>query len=230
MRILLASSNPHKVEEIRSVWAELARNTSIRTVELIGLDALNQPIEEPIEDSPTFEGNAILKARYYSDAAGLPCLADDSGLEVDVLNGEPGVRSARYAGVCGPRSDVDPANNRLLIKRLGQISESQRTARFVSVLAFCRFPMGRVKGGPNGSDPDCDLVIARGAIEGRILTSQEAGEDVRGRGTNGFGYDPLFFIPRLNKTTGELSGPEKNAISHRGQAARQMWNEIHKSL
>jgi XTP/dITP diphosphohydrolase len=222
MRILLASSNPHKLDEIRAVFA----TQGPLPVELVGLDDIDQDIDEPIEDQPTFEGNALLKARYYAEASGLPCLADDSGLEVDALDGEPGVRSARYAGVQGPRSVVDPVNNRLLLERLGDTPAERRTARFVCAMALV-FP------DTGNSKPDKGAATVRGTIEGRIIMPAQAADPARphlGRGMNGFGYDPLFFVPPLGRTTAELSPDQKNAISHRGQASRLMWDKLHALL
>ena len=215
MRNLLASSNPHKLEEIRAVVAAQRP----LPVELIGLDDRNQQIDEPAEDQPTFEGNALLKARHYAEVTGLPCLADDSGLEVDALGGEPGVRSARYAGVRGPRRVVDPANNKLLLERLGDTPADRRTARFVCAMALV-FNPSQCRGRSN---------TVRGTVEGRILLPAAAADPAQphlGRGTNGFGYDPLFFVPELGKTTAELAPHEKNAISHRGRAARLMWARL----
>ena len=210
MEILLASSNPHKIAEITAVWNGLVGK---RTFELIGPDALDRSIRAPIEDQPTFEANALLKARHYAHAANMVCLADDSGLEVDVLDGRPGVKSARFAGITGPRDVVDPANNRLLIEQLGELTPHKRSARFVCAMALVY----------------CDHrspVIVRGTLEGRILTCAEAGPQATGCGENGFGYDPIFLVPHLRKTTAELSAQEKNAISHRGQAARLMWLKL----
>lgn len=220
MKVLLASSNPHKVQEISAVWQSLAQQGGSPAVELVGLDALDRSIDEPVEDQPTFEANAVLKARYYAQATSMLTLADDSGLEVDALGGEPGVRSARYAGVSGPREVVDKANNRLLIDRLADTPASQRTARFVCVMALVA---------PEDKRPDqpgAVLAVVRGSVDGRILTGDEAGPDVRGRGEHGFGYDPLFFVAEPGKTTAELSPDQKNAISHRGRAARLMWDRI----
>ena len=205
MKILIATSNPHKVDEIRSTLAALPDPV---LVELLDLKSYGAFLTEPIEDEPTFEGNAVLKARYYAAATGLHCLADDSGLEVDALGGEPGVISARYAGLTGPRSLIDPANNRLLMHKLGATPAVKRTARFVCAMALCA---------PGKEEP---LAVVRGTVEGRMLTSEEAGEESRGLGANGFGYDPLFFIEQLGKTTAQLSPEEKNEISHRGQATR----------
>ena len=213
MPILLASSNPHKVSEIRAIWDELSAAAGRATIDLITLDALDRAIDEPVEDQATFEGNALLKARHYGAATGMSCLADDSGLEVDALGGEPGVRSARFAGIEGGRAEVDPANNRLLIDRLGDTPIDNRTARFV-----CAMVLVAPANAPAGAE-----IVVRGTLEGRVLTRDEAGGDARGRGGNGFGYDPLFLVPSLGRTTAELDPAHKNRISHRGNAARAMW-------
>jgi XTP/dITP diphosphohydrolase len=208
IQILLATSNPHKVDEIRAAFVALRTAASPR-VELVGLDSLKQKIAEPVEDQPTFEGNAFLKARYYARETNLICLADDSGLEVDALAGAPGVKSARYAGLEGPRSVVDPANNALLLRNLAGTPAEERHARFVCSMALCI---------PGRAAP---VAVVRGTVEGLIL-----GPDEPPRGTNGFGYDPLFYVSDLDKTTAELTQEEKNRISHRGAASRRMWEEI----
>lgn len=244
MKLLLASSNPHKVDEILAVWSRQAEGAaSAKPVELVGMDALGKKgkkIKEPVEDGVTFEDNALLKARYYAAATGMFCLADDSGLVVDALGGDPGVHSARYAGKAGPREVVDPANNQKLIAALGDKPPAERTARFVCVMALVC---------PSDFDPPSFLLthfeanwfiepdhrgrilaVVRGEVQGRILTADEAGPNARGRGENGFGYDPLFFIESLGKTTAELSPDHKNRISHRGQAARLMWQKLRKFI
>ncbi len=206
MKLLIATSNPHKLEEIRAVLTACGL-----ALDLAGLADL-PAIDEPVEDAATFEGNAIKKAQHYAAATNLPCLADDSGLEVDALGGEPGVRSARYAGVTGARSVVDPANNQLLLERLGETPLAQRTARFVCAMAL--------------SAPH---LLVRGTIEGRILLPGECEDPThpeRGRGRNGFGYDPLFLVPSLGKTTAQITPQHKNAISHRGQATRLMAEQL----
>ncbi len=195
--ILFASGNAHKLDEVRGALAPAG-------LTIDGLDLL-QPIEEPVEDQPTFEGNAILKAMYYSKQTGRICLADDSGLMVDALGGKPGVLSARYAGVTGaPRNEVDAANNAKLLDALRDVSDNQRTARFVCCMALC--------------DADNVLVQVRGEVVGSILTEP--------RGRNGFGYDPLFCVAKLGRTAAELEPAEKNAISHRGEACRLMLEAI----
>ncbi|MAE66010.1 MAG: non-canonical purine NTP pyrophosphatase [Phycisphaeraceae bacterium] len=219
MRIVLATTNPHKLDEIREVFAaQAADGDGGRAIDLVGLDRFD-PIEEPVEDQDTFEGNALLKARYYARAAEMACLADDSGLEVDALGGAPGVISARYAGAAGARDVVDPANNRKLLAELGDLPAGERTARFVCVMALCA---------PRGEEEET-LAVVRGTVEGRILTPDETTDadcPERGRGDNGFGYDPLFLVPDLGRTTAELSPEHKNRISHRGDASRKMWAAI----
>lgn len=215
MKILLATSNPHKSEEILAVFREMAEGGEVPM--LMTLGELGREIDEPVEDEPTFEGNAVKKARHYAAASGMVCLADDSGLEVDALGGEPGVKSARYSGTVGPRDVVDPANNLLLLERMSDVPVGERGAKFVCAMALA-WP-----------DESKEPVVVRGTIEGRILTELEA-DDVnhpeRGRGENGFGYDPLFLVPKLGRTTAELSPEDKNAISHRGDAARKMWERM----
>ncbi len=155
-------------------------------------------VEEAEETGSTFVENAIIKARNAALHSGLPAIADDSGLVVDALDGAPGVISARYAGVGA--SDLDNLNK--LLQDMEGISESLRTARFICVLVFME----------HANDP-CP-VIAQGIWEGRILT-----ESV---GENGFGYDPVFWVPGKNCASAELTPQEKNAISHRGQALNRL--------
>lgn len=228
MKILLATTNPHKLHEI----GQMVRDPAIELLDL-AKRGLNLP--EPEEDRQTFQENAVLKATYYAVAAQMLCLADDSGLEVDALGGEPGVRSARYSGIDGPRNEVDPANNRKLLSQLSDLPLEQRTARFVCAMALVSPPI-------DGAAPaeyapfviapagDCYLLaLVRGTIEGRILVTTECSDPCHpehGRGDNGFGYDPLFFVPELSRTTAELSPEKKNEISHRGGAARKMMQRI----
>lgn len=211
MQILLATTNPHKLGEITAVIDD--RRIRFRLLLDVDPDGL---IEEPVEDQPTFEGNALLKARHYAGRSGLPCLADDSGLEVDALGGAPGVYSARYSGARGGRDVVDPANNRQLLDALGDLPPEARTARFVCVLALVM---------PDSDDPP---QVARGEVSGRILLPAECADPTRperGRGGHGFGYDPLFELPGDHprfprQTTAELTPGQKNSLSHRGAAAR----------
>mgnify|MGYP001345700105 FL=1 len=157
---------------------------------------------DPEEDAETFEGNARIKARAAYEAAGCAALADDSGIEVDALGGAPGVHSARYAGGHGD----DAANNEKLLRELGDVPLEKRTGRFVSALVFV--------------DEDGTETVARGTVEGRI------GYGLQGDG--GFGYDPLFY-PDVFKgalTLAEVSQDEKNAVSHRGNALRELKAKI----
>lgn len=220
MKLLIATSNPHKLDEIRAIISD-------RSIELVSLADLPGPIEEPVEDGAAFEDNAVLKAHYYARASGMLCLADDSGLEVDALGGEPGVRSARYSEADGPRAVRDTANCVLLLKNLNGVPIEKRDARFVCAMALVD---GRK---PGGGDSDEPLAIVRGTLEGRILTPNEAEDPAhpeRGRGTNGFGYDPLVYVPDKQKTAAELPSDEKNAISHRGNAAQKILPHIHGQL
>ena len=250
--IVLASSNPHKLEEIQAIWAHLSSDhQTLSRPELTSLSELGLEIAEPVEDQSTFEANAVLKARYYAQATGLLCIADDSGLEVDALNGQPGVYSARYAqmvatepknplGAVGgstSRQEIDAANNRLLLENLRDVPADKRTARFVCTMALCApvvegerglgrpvaTSLGRPQTGQSAVDAPQTLAVVRGTIEGRII-----GPGQSPRGDNGFGYDPLFVVPDLDKTTAELPPAQKNAISHRSNAARKMWREITK--
>jgi XTP/dITP diphosphohydrolase len=157
------------------------------------------PYDEPAETEPTFEGNALIKARACLEATGLPSLADDSGLCVDALNGMPGVLSARWSGV--PKAEGgDSANNRLLLSQLSDVPPERRTARFVCVMALCT--------------PDGREIVQDGAMTGRILAAEHGG--------GGFGYDPLFAADGYDVSTAELAAAEKDRISHRGKALTAM--------
>ncbi|MCX5662648.1 MAG: non-canonical purine NTP pyrophosphatase [Planctomycetota bacterium] len=237
MRILVATSNPHKVEEIRAILDAERRAAAASlgpAIELVDLREIPNPPVEPVEDQTTFEGNATLKARYYAKATGMLALADDSGLEVDALGGAPGVISANYAGIKGPRNVVDPANNRLLLERLADVPAEKRTGRFVCTMALCG-PKAMVAAmglRPRAGETDLDwpiVAVTRGTVEGRILTPQETADPSqphRGRGCHGFGYDPLFLIAEAGSTTAELEPAQKNAISHRGRATRLLWKAL----
>jgi XTP/dITP diphosphohydrolase len=192
MRILIATSNPAKVREFRDMLA----SDRIQWLDLTALPAV-PPVEET---GNTFRANACLKAAYYARHFGLWALADDSGLEVDALQGRPGVHSARWAEL-HQAGKGDQANNRLLLEQLRAISDSQRTARFVCVLALAD-PAGRI------------ILTTRDTIDGQILHNE--------RGQNGFGYDPLFYIPQINQTTAQLAPEEKHRLSHRGRALRAL--------
>ncbi len=153
--------------------------------------------EDRLELHDSFTGNARAKAEYFARQTGLPTVADDSGLEVLSLGGEPGVRSRRWAGADGPEAQVSAANNAYLLKRLRGAPESRRRARYRCVLVLYRTPRGFPE-------------TFEGACNGRILEEP--------RGTGGFGYDPLFLSDELNQTFGEATAEEKDAVSHRGRA------------
>jgi XTP/dITP diphosphohydrolase len=197
MKILFATTNRGKVEEMRALLEE-------SHFELVTLEDVGQRIHVA-EDGVTFAANARKKATYVIERTGMITLADDSGLEVDALHGAPGVRSARYAG----EPTDDAANNAKLLRDLAAIDATRsepapRTARFRCVLALA-FP---------GQAPHYHLHYEEGTCEGEILHAP--------RGTGGFGYDPLFFIPQLGMSMAELPLDEKNRISHRAQALRKM--------
>lgn len=201
-RIVLASSNQGKARELLRLFA-------LPTLEIVTLRQVLPPSFEVEETGTTFEENAWLKAEAVCAATGLPSLADDSGLEVDALGGRPGVWSARYAG----EKARDEDNNRRLLKDLEQTAQERRTARFVCVLVFAV---------PGNGTPQ-RVGSARGTVEGSILRAP--------RGTGGFGYDPLFeAVDRPGRTTAELSPEEKDAISHRGRAARALVPDLRRWL
>lgn len=200
-QLLIATSNAGKVREFREMlgavegWVGAARGAFEWS------DLSRHRAYVPIEETGvTFLENASLKASGYAVQFETWALADDSGLEVDALSGSPGVSSARWAMLHGA-GEGDAANNALLVRQLDGIADDRRSARFVCVLALAD-PGGRI------------ILTARDTVEGRILHSP--------RGANGFGYDPLFYIEAIGKTTAELSGHEKHAISHRGKALRKM--------
>jgi len=189
--LVFATRNRGKLVELREL---------LPGIEVRSLDDVHVP--EVVEDADTFVGNAAKKAREVSAACGLPALADDSGLEVDALDGAPGVYSARYAGITGDGADA--ANNEKLLVALAGVPPERRTARFRAVLALAdaRGPLG-------------DRVItAEGACEGVILGAP--------RGSGGFGYDPLFFAPELGMTFAEAGVGPKGERSHRARAMRAM--------
>jgi len=185
MKLLLASSSAHKVAEIQRML-----DRSGLAVEVLGLSDV-PAYPEPVENGTTFEANALIKAEAGFADAGWPTLADDSGIEVDVLNGMPGIRSARWAGV----GASDQANLDLLIRQLADVEDERRGARYVCAMALVSAQ------GPT---------IVRGVVEGRLVAQP--------RGSGGFGYDPLFLPVGSALTTAELSPGDKDAISHRGRA------------
>jgi XTP/dITP diphosphohydrolase len=178
-------------------FAFAAEQGGLTDLTLEPLPDLNR-IQPPAETGTTFGENAAQKALYYSGFTGECVLADDSGLSVDALNGAPGIRSARYAGP----DATDEDNNNLLLRDLGPTAH--REARFICALALAR--QRRL------------LITQRGVVEGCILVAP--------RGHNGFGYDPLFFFPPLNRSFGELSTEEKFQVSHRGKAIRALWTRL----
>lgn len=189
-RVFLASRNRKKIQEMERILRE-----HVPGLVVVGIDDVEH-YDEPVEDQPTFEGNALLKARAGRAATGLPSLADDSGLCVDALNGMPGVLSARWAGP--PKSDA--RNNELLLAQLADVPDERRGAHFQCAVAFCH---------------DGGEELTSGVMPGRVIHEV--------RGTGGFGYDVLFVADdRPGLTTAELSVEDKDAISHRGWALRRM--------
>jgi XTP/dITP diphosphohydrolase len=189
VKVFLASRNGKKLAEMRRILAQ-----HLPDIEVLGLDDVS-PYDEPVEDQPTFEGNALLKARAGLAATGLPSVADDSGLCVDALNGMPGVLSARWSGQ--PKSD--DRNNRLLLEQLADVPDERRGAHFTCAVAFCA--------------PGLEPLVVEGEMHGRVIRET--------RGTGGFGYDVLFEADELpGGTTAELDPVDKDAISHRGRALR----------
>lgn len=199
--ILLATGNPGKAGEMQQILTGGGRLRESVRWRLLS-EFPDWP--EPVENGDTFAANAEIKARHYARLSGLWTIADDSGLEVDALGGEPGVRSARFAG--DPRDDR--RNNALLIERLADVPDDQRTARF-----RCHVVL---------ADDDHVLASAAGTFEGRIID--------RPRGRNGFGYDPHFFVPSQGRTAAEMDPDLKNRLSHRGEALRNLSLELQSFL
>jgi XTP/dITP diphosphohydrolase len=199
LKVILASRNAGKLREVRQILHPIG-------IEVVSLDEAGLGPEAEIEETgQTFEENALLKAEGIRKLTAGWVLADDSGLEVDALGGRPGVHSARYAGIELRGPGRDHANCLKVLSELSGVPEQQRTARFVCVLALV---------GPK------EKIICRGACEGRIGTEP--------RGQNGFGYDPIFVPCGRCKTMAELTAEEKNAISHRGEALRQLARTLSK--
>jgi len=188
-RIVLASNNAGKVREIN----QLLENSGIEV-----LPQAQFGIEDAIEDGLTFVENAIIKARHAAKLSGLPAIADDSGIEVDALNGAPGIYSARFAG----EGSSDEENLRKLLNELKNVPEEQRSARFQCLMVYMR----------HAGDPT--PIICQGTWEGRILKTPQ--------GENGFGYDPVFFVPEQGCSSAELDAVTKNSLSHRGKALQQL--------
>ena len=199
-RLVLATRNEHKVHELRQILAGLVHDLGL---EVVGADDVDGAPDVP-ETEVTFLGNARLKAVALARATGLPAVADDSGLAVEVLGGSPGVFSARWSGsVAGPdavRAVRDRANLDLLLEQIGDVPDEHRAAAFVCA-AVVALPDGRVEG-------------VEGRVEGSLVRAP--------RGTNGFGYDPVFVPSGDTRTLAEHTDEEKNAISHRGNAFRAL--------
>ena len=204
-RIIFATGNAGKMREIREILADI--DMEVLSMKEAGVEA------DIVEDGTTFEENALIKAkavahmleeRFGKEQGGAVVLADDSGLEIDALNREPGIYSARYLGEDTPYS-VKSAN---LIERLAGVPDEERTARFVCAIAAAM--------------PDGEIVTTQGVIEGRIGYEE--------KGNNGFGYDPIFYVPEYGRTTAQLTEDEKNKISHRGKALEAMKEELRKRI
>jgi XTP/dITP diphosphohydrolase len=190
--IVFATNNSHKLEELRQIVGE---KLNIMSLNDIGCH------DDIPENEPTLQGNAIAKARWVKDRYGYNCFADDTGLEVDALNGEPGVYSARYAG---PEHDSQ-ANMKLLLKNLAEVPMEQRTAHFTTVIALII---------------DDETHLFEGRVDGHILTAPD--------GDGGFGYDPIFQPEGWKNSFAQATSQEKNAISHRGRATRALLNYLMK--
>jgi XTP/dITP diphosphohydrolase len=193
-QVVLATRNPHKIAELRAILAE----TGVR-IDLVGVNEF-PGLPDVAETGVTFAENALLKAVETALQTGLPSIADDSGLCVDVLGGAPGIFSARWAGKHGD----DAANLDLLLAQLADIADEHRQAHFTCAAALAL--------------PDGTEVVREGRIDGTLLHAR--------RGTNGFGYDPVFLPDGYDRTTAELSAAEKNAISHRTRAFRALSREL----
>ena len=196
-RVLLASRNPKKLAEMQRILAPL-----VPDVEVLGLDDV-PAYDEPRETEPTFEGNALIKARAALEATGLPSLADDSGLCVDALNGMPGVLSARWSGT----AKDDRRNNELLLSQLADVPDERRGARFVAAVAFSR---------RDGED------VVTGEMPGRVIREM--------RGAGGFGYDVVFVPDGYDITTAQMDKDLKDELSHRGKALRAVAPLVAKAL
>jgi XTP/dITP diphosphohydrolase len=194
-RVVLASRNAHKIEEMARILDDHGLH-----VEVVGIDAFDGVVDVPEvpETEDTFEGNALLKARAVCAATGVPAVSDDSGLCVDALNGMPGVLSARWSG--GKGASADTANLELVLAQLGDTPDERLGAQFRCAVALVL--------------PDGREAVVHGEMRGRLVREP--------RGTNGFGYDPIFVPDGETRTSAQMSSPEKDAISHRGNALRAL--------
>jgi len=199
-RLVLATRNAHKVGELREILADVLAELDL---DIVGL-ADFPDVPDVIEDGVTFAKNALLKARAVAAATGLPALADDSGLAVDVLGGAPGIFSARWSG----RHGDDRANLELLLAQLSDVRDEHRGAGFVCAAAIA-LPDGRTR-------------VEEGHFRGRLTREP--------RGSNGFGYDPILLVDGDTRTSAELSPAEKNAVSHRGTAFRALSDALRELL
>jgi XTP/dITP diphosphohydrolase len=195
VKLLVATRSPGKAREIRELFAGLPFEIAFPADRFLE----HLPEEGDLEASAGYVENAVAKARYFATRGGLPTVADDSGIEVDALDGAPGARSRRFSGTSGPGADA--ANNALLLEKLAGVPEPQRSARYRCVVAYLAAPSAV----PQMVEATC---------EGFILTEP--------RGQGGFGYDPLFFSPELQMTFGEAAAAAKHRVSHRGRAFRAL--------
>lgn len=198
-KIIFATGNAGKMREVKEILRDM--DVEVLSMKEAGIET------EIEEDGSTFEENAVIKAKAVAAAAGQSgaiVLADDSGLEIDYLNKEPGIYSARYLG----ENTSYTVKNQNLIDRLKGVPDPERTARFVCVIAAAL--------------PDGEVITASGVIEGRI--------DHEEKGSGGFGYDPIFYVPELGRTTAQLDMEEKNRVSHRARALNAMKTELKKVL
>lgn len=192
-QLVLASGNPAKLHELSGILEDLGYQLHAQS---------EFDVAEVPETGTTFVENAIIKARHAAAITGLPALADDSGIEVDALDGAPGVFSARFSG---PNAD-DAANNALLVEKLAAVPPEQRSARYRAVIVFMR----------HAGDPS--PLICEGSWEGMI--------QLEPLGNGGFGYDPYFYLPEQGRTSAQLSADEKNQLSHRGAALRELKRKL----
>lgn len=193
MKVVLASKNPHKLVEISQITEKFGFDLVLQSELGVDIDVK--------ETGTTFEENSLIKAEAVMKATGLPALADDSGIAVDALNGEPGVYSARYGF---DESLDDWGRLQLLLKNMEAVPDEQRQAKFVCVITMVT--------------PDGEKIQARGEIHGMLTRAP--------RGENGFGYDPIFYYPPLGKTTAELTAEEKNQVSHRANALKVFYDKL----
>ena len=193
MKVVLASKNPHKLVEIRQITDKFGFDLILQSE--LGIDI------DVEETGTTFEENSLIKARAVMEATGLPALADDSGIAVDALNGEPGVYSARYGF---DESLDDWGRMMLLLRNTEYVPDGQRQAKFVCVISFVT--------------PEGKIIQARGEIHGELTREP--------RGENGFGYDPIFYYPPFGQTTAEIPAEQKNQVSHRGNALRIFYEKL----